>query len=104
LAGWLYGSGSRLMECMRLRVKDVDFAHPQIVVRYVFPSGRLSVDPRSGKVRLEGGYDIRTAQELLGHADVSTTMTYTHALDTPGLAVKSPTHAWRLNRSYERGR
>jgi integrase len=97
--------------------------------QYVFPSGRCSVEPRSGKVRrhhihenalqravkeaaadvgltkqmschvlrhpfathlLAGGYGIRTAQELLRHADVSTTRMYTHVLNKPGLAVKSP--------------
>jgi integron integrase len=111
MAGLLYGSGLRLMECVRLRVKDIDFELAQITVRdakggkdrvtmlpinlaeplkrhlirvkaqheqdledgfgsvhlpfalsrklpnaarewawqYVFPSSRLSVDPRSGK-------------------------------------------------------
>jgi integron integrase len=33
MAGLLYGSGLRLMECVRLRVKDIDFAYAQIVVR-----------------------------------------------------------------------
>lgn len=113
MASLLYGTGMRLMECVRLRVQDVDFSYHQIVVRngkgekdrvvplprrlepalqvqldstrklheedlaqgygevflpdalarkwpnaakewiwqYVFPSGRLSVDPRSGLTR-----------------------------------------------------
>lgn len=33
MAGLLYGSGMRLMECVQIRVQDVDFRNDQIVIR-----------------------------------------------------------------------
>jgi site-specific recombinase XerD len=39
---------------------------------------------------LETGHDIRTIQDLLGHADVKTTMIYTHVAKKNFLGVTSP--------------
>ncbi|HSI45904.1 MAG TPA: integron integrase [Methylophilus sp.] len=187
----LYGSGLRVLECLRLRVADVGFDRLEILVRdpngyknritllpaslveplkahfqaveilhaedlakgfgetrmptglakkypeagkeftwqYVFPSIKLSVDQETGAVYrhhadektvqravkkvakqadikkevspntlrhsfavhlLQGGQDVHTVQQLLGHADVSTTMVYTQVVNTGGRGVASP--------------
>ena len=42
---------------------------------------------------LEGGTDIRTVQDLLGHQSVETTQIYLHVMKKPGMGVQSPLDA-----------
>ena len=51
---------------------------------------------------LEGGYDIGTVQELLGHRDVRATMIYLHVMSKGALGVRSP--ADRLDSGLAGGR
>jgi integrase len=48
MASLLYGAGLRLMECLRLRVKDIDFEYHQLMVRAGKGGGdRVSILPRA---------------------------------------------------------
>ena len=47
MASLLHGSGLRLMECLRLRVKDADFGYGQLIVRDGREKDRVTVLPES---------------------------------------------------------
>lgn len=76
----LYGSGLRLMECMRLRVKDVDFERRALFIR----------DGKGGKDRVVTLPDDLIPALRSRLEDVRTTQIYTHVLNRGGNAVVSP--------------
>src|SRR5690606_33022028 len=75
------GSVQRALREAARQAKLAKPVHPH-VIRHSFASQLL-----------QDGYDIRTVQEMLGHADVSTTMIYTHVLNKGGRGVRSPLDA-----------
>ncbi len=100
MATLLYGSGLRLLECCRLRVKDVDFAPSQILARklpaagrkwawrWVFAATRLYVDAQSGQRRRHHLHEtvlqqaVRRAVLAAGIPKRATCHTFRHSFAT----------------------
>ncbi|MBI5439956.1 MAG: phage integrase N-terminal SAM-like domain-containing protein [Deltaproteobacteria bacterium] len=90
MAELLYGSGLRISDCIRLRVKDLDFAYGQIVVRDgMGAKNRVTMLPDCVREPLQA--HLAKVRELF-EADRKNGLpgVYTHVMNRPGLAVRSP--------------
>jgi integron integrase len=96
---WLFPSRTLSVD-PRSKVVRRHHVHPSTLQRGVRQAARAAGLSKQVSVHtlrhsfathlLEKGYDIRTIQELLGHANVQTTMIYTHVAQKNALGVKSP--------------
>lgn len=76
MASLLYGTGMRLMECLRLRVKDVDFARNELVIREPkFGRDRRTMLPASLKdplrVQIESALQLHARDLEAGFGEVA---------------------------------
>ena len=82
MAGLLYGSGLRLMECVRLRVKDVDFYYHQIVVRNGKGNkDRITILPESLEEQLTAVRDTPQSMFVEAFRAVRTNLQFTSTAD-----------------------